>query len=506
MTMTHPGLPLAWAVLIGGAALLMTLHALVFKHHTTGPGRLFSLAKLPVIGSAVRYLHRNTAFLLLLKFIFVALFLLVIIAGLWGSPIPERNIATVLTWNIWWVLIVFAVFFFGTSWCAVCPWDTLANLMVRLRLWRRNDQAAQLQLKLPRYLRNLWPATALLAGLTWLELGVGVSADPAATAGMALFMLVAAVTALALLEGKSFCRYLCPVGRTVGVYSQLSPWAVRPIEADICASCTTIDCYHGNDTVAPCPTQLVVGRVQENTYCLSCGNCSQSCPSANVGWSLRAPNHEASLVARPHADEAGFMLCLLALTGFHGLTMMPFWPQWVSQLGLLLNDGGSLLLTFTVLLVVAVLIPLAGYLAAGWLTRRLIATRIRLAQVLTGFAFSTLPLAFSYHLAHNLNHILRESSDLGALFANPLGRDTLPLSMMELHQRHLTMWLPESLLFALQGLLMIAGFYLSLQIIRRRGAEMFNLRAWQVLPMIAFALVVTSYHVAMLMQPMVMRM
>ncbi len=42
--------------------------------------------------------------LVTLKLLVVALFLLIIVAGLFGTPIPERNIATVLTWNLWWLL------------------------------------------------------------------------------------------------------------------------------------------------------------------------------------------------------------------------------------------------------------------------------------------------------------------------------------------------------------------------------------------------------------------
>ncbi len=57
----------------------------------------------------------------------VVAFLLIIYAGLYRTPVAERNLATVLTWNIWWAGLVISVFFLGSSWCAVCPWDTLAN-------------------------------------------------------------------------------------------------------------------------------------------------------------------------------------------------------------------------------------------------------------------------------------------------------------------------------------------------------------------------------------------
>ncbi len=76
---------------------------------------------------------------------------------------------------------------------------------------------------MPKQLRNVWPALLLFIGLTWLELGAGVTTSPYATALLALLMLVLATVSLSLFERKAFCRYFCPVGRTVGFYSQLAP-------------------------------------------------------------------------------------------------------------------------------------------------------------------------------------------------------------------------------------------------------------------------------------------
>ena len=169
-----------------------------------------------------------------------------------GTRIPERNIATVLTWNIWWTGLIISVFFLGSAWCAICPWDALATWLVRRRLWRRAHPNNSLNLTVPRPFRSVWPALILLIALTWLELGVGITIDPYATGLLALLMLVLATVSLAIYENKAFCRYLCPVGRTVGVYSQLAPVELRPIDNDICARCTSLECYHGNDTTEPC--------------------------------------------------------------------------------------------------------------------------------------------------------------------------------------------------------------------------------------------------------------
>ncbi|MGJ8687058.1 MAG: hypothetical protein ACSHWQ_06235, partial [Spongiibacteraceae bacterium] len=302
-----------------------------------------------------------------------------------------------------------------------------------------------------------------------------------------------------------------------GVYSQLAPIALRPVDDDICKSCETLECYHGSliahdgavgKNIDRCPTRLVMGRLQESTYCTSCGNCTQSCPSQNINWALRSPSVEAIQEARPHSDEAFFMLTLLVLTSFHGLTMLDGWQALVSQFAQRIGDSGQLLTSFSVGLVLSWLLPIVGYWMLMRLNVSLIkpAAHISTATFFSGFSFAAIPLAFSYHIAHNLNHLLREASDWPALIANPFGIDVLPLSMAEKHMRHGNMFLSENALFAIQTGLLIIGFYLALQVIRHRGHTLFQLNCKQLLPVIFVALSVTGFNLWLLMQDMVMRM
>ncbi|MEN8167855.1 MAG: 4Fe-4S binding protein [Pseudomonadota bacterium] len=472
--------------------------------------RYFRLSELPLVGRWIQEMTASPWPLLIFKVALVAVFLLVIVAGLFGTPIPERNIATALTWNLWWAGLIVAIFLLGSAWCGVCPWDALATWLVRRRWWRRAHPNNSLNLRVPKGLRNVWPALLMFIGLTWLELGVGVTVSPYATAALALLMVVLATVSLALFERKAFCRYFCPVGRTVGFYAQLAPVELRPIDAQVCADCTTLECYHGNDNVEPCPTHLVMGRLTQNTYCTSCGNCTQSCPHQNISWRLRPQSLEAISGARPHWDEAWFMLGLLALTSFHGLTMMPFWEIWMSQLAQFIGDSGQLLWSFTIGLLVSMAIPAALYAsvvaATGWLS----GTHLPFKRLFSGLAFVTLPLAFAYHLAHNLNHLVRESGGVGALFLNPLGEGAQPMSAAEKHLRHMDLLISQDLLFALQAGLIVFGFWIALKVLRHRGTSLLTTDAgitgWQTLPMLLFITGMTVFNLWLLMQPMVMRM
>lgn len=508
--MVHPGLPTFWGVTVGVSIVLIGLWALARPNPPEIQARHVDLAGLPLAGPWIRMLTSSPWPLLVLKVVLVAIFVLIIASGLFGTPIPERNIATALTWNLWWTGLIVAIFFLGSAWCGVCPWDALASWLVRRRLRRRAHPNNSLNLRVPKGLRNVWPALFMLIGLTWLELGVGVTASPYATAVLALLMLVLATVSMALFERKAFCRYFCPVGRTVGFYARLAPVELRPVDAEVCARCTTLECYHGSETVEPCPTHLVMGRLTQNTYCTSCGHCTQSCPHQNISWRLRPQSLEAIQSARPHWDEAWFMLGLLALTAFHGVTMMPFWEAWLSRLARLIGDSGQLLWSFSVGLGLSLLLPIALYTLMIGITHRLSGASVPFKRLFAALAFVALPLAFAYHLAHNLNHLVREGGGIGALFANPLGLGTQPMSAAEKHLRHMDPLLSQDILFALQAGLLVFGFWIALKILRHRARGLFPSRGrftgWRMLPLMLFISGITAFNLWLLMQPMVMRM
>jgi ferredoxin len=485
-----------------GAGIVWTLSVRAPDQFTK---KSISMVEWPVIGPMVMLLTRQVWLLLGLKVVFVSLFVLIIVAGLWGSPLPERNIATVLTWNLWWTGVIISVVFFGSAWCAVCPWDTISNWLVRHRLWRRSSTSSRLHRAVPALLRTLFPALLMLMVLTWFELGIGVTDSPYATAVLALMMVVLATFSLMLFEGKAFCRYICPVGRTIGVYAQLAPVELRPIDTNKCDNCESLACFHGTDTIAECPTKLVMGRLQESTYCISCGNCTQSCPDNNIAWRLRTPSIEVIQDARPHLDESFFLLGLLALTSFHGLTMLPAWQEWISSLGRLIGDSGQLLMSFSISLFGYVAM-LLGFFAGVVRLTSWFGKSVNFTKAFPIFAFATLPLAFAYHIAHNLNHLLRESVDIGSLLSNPLGIDSQPLSMHEKHERASQLLVAEDALFLIQACLMMIGFIFSTQVIRYRGFRQLQLQQTKLAPMLVFLAAINSYHLWLLMQPMTMRM
>ena len=182
MMMLHPGLDNIYAIVIISAIMMMNGWVLFSSAPSSSQEWRLSLGRLPMVGPFFMYLMNHTWVQLSLKILVAATFILIMAAGFFGTEVASKNIATVLTWNIWWTCIVFIVFFVGTSWCGVCPWDTFSNLIARQKLWLRSKSNIPLNLTVPKKFRNVWLAFALFLFFSWLEIGFGLTEDPLNTA------------------------------------------------------------------------------------------------------------------------------------------------------------------------------------------------------------------------------------------------------------------------------------------------------------------------------------
>ncbi|MFQ5438742.1 MAG: hypothetical protein ACE5DK_07925, partial [Paracoccaceae bacterium] len=121
------------------------------------------------------------------------------------------------------------------------------------------------------------------------------------------------------------------------------------------------------------------------------------------------------------------------------------------------------------------------------------------------FAFVALPLAFAYHLSHNLNHLAREGVGVGELLLNPFGRGLEAVGALENRARMMHLLLSQEAIWSIQAILMAAGFVGAMLVIQSRAIETAPRGAVSRLPMILFATGMTGVHLWILMQPMMMR-
>ncbi|MCH9686136.1 MAG: hypothetical protein K0V04_32185, partial [Deltaproteobacteria bacterium] len=452
----------------------------------------------------------------------VIAFLAVIVAGLVGSQEPGRNIAPVLTWNIWWIGLIFGVFFFGNLWCFMCPWTAIPDWAMRFSMTSAT-KVRGLGKKYPRFKLWMWPAIVLFALVTWLEIIYDAANRPWLTSVIAIFMIVLSWVMLVIYERKAMCRYVCFVGRVSGQYAMMGMVELRRRDPAVCKQCKTRDCFHGREGVGlPCPTHEFMGAMNENQYCTLCTECVKSCPHDNIGLNVRSSGADVLYPHRSKRDEAYMAILIFIVSAFHGAAMIPLWMEWEDGLrgwlidtqtawfgsdiaGFSGSQGGTM--TFTLMMLGCIVLPGIAYwtlcMAMRWASGR---PDVEFKKVFIRFAYTLLPIALFYHLAHNATHVFYEWSKLRRLASDPLGWGTdyfgtarAPLSAL---------WSPESIWY-LQVALIIIGHIYGILVAQREAFRLYkgdrnaSLRVHMVMMVGMIAMSMLSLW--LLAQPMFMR-
>lgn len=459
-------------------------------------------------GRLIRCLVTSRIVRFFVQIVFVGLFFLVIAAGLFGNQNPALNIAPILTWTVWWGGLVILIMFAGKAWCWVCPWDAVAGWMEKLRFWKKNEAGLSLNLKWPRPLRNVAIASVLFVGLTWIELGFGVTMRPAITAYLALAMLLMAIVSAFLFEKKGFCRYACLVGRVSGLYAMFSGVEVRSKDRSVCHSCAGKECVKGSQAAYGCPTFLFPGYLTSNTYCIQCMECVQACPEDNLALNLRPWGADLISQHRPRSDEAYLALLMLSITGFHGLTMTPNWGRLTGWLSHSLSLGN--LLAFSLGMTLLMLLPILVYAALVGLSYFLGNTpaasgRLSFHDYFVRYAYALLPIALFYHLAHNMEHLLMEGPKVVALISDPFGWNW---NVFATAHWKIPPLVSLDVLWIVQVVLVLIGHVYSLWIAHHISRQLFpdaaSARRSQ-LPMLIAMIAFSIFSLWLLKQPMEMR-
>lgn len=477
-----PGIPNE-AFFVGVIVILLASFTL-FERRTGAPRYYwkFELTRWPPLARAMK----SRWFQPMIQLPVVIAFLAVIVIGLVGSQEPGRNLAPVLTWNIWWIGLIFLVLLFGNLWCQMCPWTAIPDWFMRRGLTPVR-KIASLGRKYPRFKLWMWPAIVLFGFATWLEIIFDAANRPWLTSVLGIFMIVLSWLLLVVYERKAMCRYVCFVGRVSGQYAMMGMLELRRRDPEVCKACKTKDCYHGNERGYPCPTHEFMGAMNENEYCTLCTECVKSCPHDNIGLNLRSTGADVLGRHRSRADEAYMALLIFIVSAFHGAAMIPLWMEWETLLRGAIIDGqtavfgGDVLgfsgshggtLTFTLMMAACVVLPGLLY----WLlcaAMRLASGRpdIGTRKLFIKFSYTLLPIALFYHLAHNAVHVFWEWSKVRRLISDPLGwgHDLFGTARAPLT----ALWSPESIWY-LQVALVIIGHIYGIYVAQREAVRVYG--------------------------------
>jgi len=437
----------------------------------------------------------------------LALMAVVVVVGLTDVQDGGRNLATKLTWTIWWAGIIFTFVLAGRVWCLACPFGALNEWTAR---WSRAVR------RLPRIFRNLWWATGLFVLLTWADEQLGVVRSPRVTAWLVIFFAGLAVLVGLRYERRSFCRYLCPIGGLIGIYSMTAPIELRPRHAAACRAHDVKECYRGGPRSRGCPMFEFPQTLDRNNYCTFCAECVKGCSRDNLVLRFRAFGRDLWATGRRAMDEAYLAAVLAGLTLLVTAQMLTAWPEWISAIARWLPAAvrGTLkpvtyltAVESAVLLVGSLVVaPLLLLGAAAWADRRAAPEGVGPRRTFVLFAYMFVPVGLAMHLAHNLEHLLLEGGGIVPVVQRALAVYT-PLRLGE-PDWQVGPLAPAPVVSVLQAVVVVAFFVLSLLAGRRLALGTYpnpRVAGRALLPFAALSLALTVAGLVLLQQPMGMR-
>lgn len=346
--------------------------------------------------------------------VMLAGYLFAILAGLVGTPVGSHNFSIVFVWIAWWaILILVAVPFFGRGWCAVCPIPLPGEWLQRGAILAPPDKKPKwLNRRWPRAFRNIW-----LQNISFLLLALFSSVlltTPNVTGIVLAGMLFAAIGLSIVFERRSFCRYLCPVGGFIGLYSQTAPIELRIKAKQICGACEGKPCYNGSSAGYGCPWDVFPGGLTKNTYCGLCMECIRTCPHDNIAINLRPFSAD---LAKPTArmDEAFKAFIMLGSAMIYAGVLLGPWGT-LKDAAYHVGTGAWFVYAAVFLGIIFILMQ---FLFALCVTRfeNFDTFKKRFATLSTAL----IPLGLMFWVAFSLSFVLTNASYILASLSDPLG-------------------------------------------------------------------------------------
>lgn len=329
-------------------------------------------------------------FLFVLRLLSVALFALVVLAGLFGQQAINYNLAPTFVWIVWWVGLGFFTAFVGNVWPLLSPWVVLFDWADGLSRRLRDGEGIELREPYPASW-GVWPAVALYAAFVWVELVFSGAAVP-----RSLALLILAYSVLTLCGMVVFGKHAWQRGGEAfsvffGVLGRFAPTEVRVKTTRPCLGC-----------------EVCEGR---GSGCVGCYECFAEAGPEEREICVRPP---AAGLARPEPLPAGgtaFVVLMLAGVAYDGLLDTPVWLELVRLtpatplLGLLampLLFGG-----------VYFLFVAASRLAGGG--------GVSLGGLGSAYVLSLVPIAVAYQVAHYYTYLLIQGQTAISHFSDPFG-------------------------------------------------------------------------------------
>ncbi len=298
------------------------------------------------------------------------LFIVMVVAGLKGTTDPLMNLAPTLFWILFWMGLPFAVACIGNIWPALDPWRTTYDIFDALARRAGFERGLTFGWRYPTAL-GAWPAVALLLAFSWFEVAYAQAAVPYRLACVALTWSAFTLAGMIAFGADAWQRnadVFALYFATLGLFS--------PLTAD--------------------PDLRGIG--------------------------VRAPGR--GLIARPApaAAHVCFVIAMLSTVLFDGLLSGQFWllaqnalaralPWLADADGYRMGAAG----------LAGVWLAFLGAYALTCAITRLVIPGYGFGRIARLFAYTLVPIAIAYNIAHNCANFLVQGQQALALASDPLG-------------------------------------------------------------------------------------
>jgi hypothetical protein len=340
----------------------------------------------------------------LLKLASVAVFSLVVIAGLLGDQKPLNNLAPTMVWVIWWVGLAYISALVGNVWVLLNPWSAVFGWLETLYRYVRPGGRLSLNLD---YMERLgtWPGVVLFMAFAWVELVYSASAVPRNLATLMVAYSLVTWTGMAVFGKHRWLRYGEVFTVVFGLLARFAPTEVAVCDAEQCLTCS-VDCRSSGGE------------------CVNCYECFEKAEPDSRELNLRP--YAVGLLQAEWASPSLmiFVVLVVATVTFDGLTATPFWSSLVGNVypAFRVLGGQALTGVQTMGLLVFPPIFLGVYLAFSAGMAMVSGSTVTVSDLGRAFVFSLVPIALAYHLAHFLSFLLIQGQLVIPLASNPLGR------------------------------------------------------------------------------------
>lgn len=362
---------------------------------------------------------KSRAFQPVMLLITLAVFVLAILTGFFGTPVGSRNFSIIFVWIVWWaLLIIILVPFLGRFWCTVCPIPGPGEWLQRRAIVRRVASPLRTRnLRWPRRLKNMWLQN--FGFLSVAMFSAVILTRPVVTAWVLLGFIVAGIALSALYKNRVFCRYVCPVGGFIGLYSMMAPVELRVRDRQVCQTHKTKDCIVGNEQGYGCPWMVYPGTLTRNVYCGLCTECIKTCTQNNIVINVRPVGEDLFEANERKLDEAYKAFIMLGCALLYSAVLLGPWG-WLK--------GWANMDTFWHWVVYAagfVLLNLAVLPGIFWLvtaiSSRIAGVEVPVKQLFVDYAYTLVPLGLAAWIAFSVGFVFVNGSYAVRVLSDPFG-------------------------------------------------------------------------------------